>query len=57
LALKGSITLETKLVVNVGELAYVQHLVAEGPDLTATRSLWSRQPRWRGAKPTAAGAM
>jgi uncharacterized protein (TIGR02246 family) len=59
LALKGRITLETKLVVTVGELAYLANawsLSGTGPD--GNRWSWAlRQPRWRGARPTAAGAM
>jgi ketosteroid isomerase-like protein len=59
LALKGRITLNTKLVVTVGELAYLANtwsLSGTGP--TATRWSWAlRPPRWRGPRPTAAGAM
>ncbi len=59
LALKGRITLDTKLVVTVGELAYLSNswsLRGTGPDGNPV-ALGPRRPRWLGARPTAAGAM
>jgi ketosteroid isomerase-like protein len=59
LALKGRITLETKLVVTGGDLAYLSNTWSlRGPGRTASQLLWApRRPRWRGARPTATGAM
>jgi hypothetical protein len=59
LAVKASITLDTKLVVTVGDLAYPSNTGrSAAPDRTATRSPWARRrPRWRGARPMAPGAM
>jgi hypothetical protein len=59
LALKGRITLDTKLVFTVGDLAYLSIPGrSTAPDLTATRLPWApRRPRWHGARPTAPGAM
>jgi ketosteroid isomerase-like protein len=59
LALKGRIRLDTKLVFTVGELAYLSNSWSlRGTAQTATRWSWSpRRRRWRGARPTVAGAM
>jgi hypothetical protein len=59
LALKGSITPDTKLVVTVGDLAYLSNawsLRGTGPDGKPV-ALSATTPRWRGATPTAAGVM
>ena len=59
LALKGRITLDTKLVVTVGDLAYLVNAWSlRAPGRTVTQlSLAPRRLRWHGAKPMAAGAM
>ena len=59
LAPKGRITLDTKLVFTVGDLAYLSNTWSlNGRGLTATRLRWA-PPRlkWHGVRPTAPGAM
>jgi uncharacterized protein (TIGR02246 family) len=59
LALQGRISLDTKLVVTVGDLAFLSNtwsLTGTGP--TARRSPWvPPRPRWCGGRPTASGGM
>jgi ketosteroid isomerase-like protein len=59
LALKGRITLDTKLVFSVGDLAYLSNTWSlSGTGADGIRSPWApRRPRWRVARPTAPGAM